>query len=255
MVSRRNLLKSIGVAGGLVSISGCLEEDIEEPATDISNFDLIPPIDGEEKLLDYSISELRDSQLSGGVGVDGIPSIDNPTFGTANDYQEDLFTDDIVFGVEMNGVAKAYPRIILGHHEIVNDSFDGENVSITYCPLTGTPIGFKRDEFEFGVSGQLVNSNLIMWDRETETRWPQMLSVGMEGPLENEFLEEFRIVWTSWENWVSKYPDTEVLLTPDNLSEIMLKTHMGHINTVQDIIHLMEHLFFHHCKKIIDLKT
>ena len=100
---------------------------------------------------------------------------------------------------------------MLVYHEIVNDMFGDEPVAITYCPLTGTAQGFERGETTFGVSGDLVNSNLIMYDRGTGTRWPQLVATGTEGPLEGESLAEFRVIWTSWGNWQRAHPDTQIL--------------------------------------------
>jgi hypothetical protein len=159
--------------------------------------------------LAYSLEAFRDEIRAGGPGKDGIPSIDRPRFQPAD--QAGLAPGDRVVGVYHNGVARAYPQRILVWHEIVNDELGGEAVSITYCPLTGTALGFKRGSTELGVSGRLVNSNLIMYDRATDSEWPQILGVAIDGPLEGHGLEEFRVVWTTWERWQARYPDSEVL--------------------------------------------
>jgi hypothetical protein len=119
---------------------------------------------------------------------------------------------DPVFGVARNGEAKAYPQHMLVWHEIVNDHIDEEPIAVTYCPLTGTVQGFERGEVEFGVSGLLLNSNLVMYDRSTESHWPQMLAVALTGPYKGEELVEFDITWTTWKRWSSVYPNTLVLL-------------------------------------------
>lgn len=170
-----------------------------------------PPTQTEDPGLAYLIEQLSDAAISGGVPLDGIPAIDSPQFEAAAQAADALQPDDVVFGVAMNGEAKAYPRRVLVWHEIVNDRIGGENVSVTYCPLTGTTIGFKRGDTTFGVSGDLVNSNLIMYDRETESRWPQMLGTAISGPLKGQSLERFRVIWTSWESWQALYPETRVL--------------------------------------------
>jgi hypothetical protein len=110
----------------------------------------------------------------------------------------------------------AYPQRILVWHEIANETIQDEKVSITYCPLTGTAIGFKgkvtpSSVSTFGVSGKLVNSNLIMYDRTTDSRWPQILGKAIEGAARGTKLEEFQIVWTTWEKWKAKHPETNVL--------------------------------------------
>lgn len=170
-----------------------------------------PPTQNTILALPYPIERLADAAVSGGVPKDGIPAIDNPQFETAKQADDFLRPDDIVFGVIINGEAKAYPRSVLVWHEIVNDRLGGENVSVTYCPLTGTAIGFKRGDTTFGVSGSLVNSNLIMYDRATDSRWPQMLGTAISGPLKGRSLDRFRVVWTSWKQWQQQHPDTRVL--------------------------------------------
>ena len=138
---------------------------------------------------------------------DGIPSIDEPEF----DDGENVDDDDPVFGVVMDGEARAYPQDILAQHEIVNDTVGGKNVAVTYCPLTGTAIGYERGGTTFGVSGDLVNSNLIMYDRATETRYPQILGVGTDGANEGRSLVEFDVTWTTWERWREEHPESPVL--------------------------------------------
>ncbi|MDZ7687894.1 MAG: DUF3179 domain-containing protein [Halobacteriales archaeon] len=138
---------------------------------------------------------------------DGIPSIDEPEFDDGGNVDD----GDPVFGVVMDGEARAYPQDILAQHEIVNDTVAGKNVAVTYCPLTGTVIGYERGGTTFGVSGDLVNSNLIMYDRTTETRYPQILGVGTEGANRGRSLVEFDVTWTTWERWRDEYPDSPVL--------------------------------------------
>ncbi|MBD3895687.1 DUF3179 domain-containing protein [Halomonas sp. ML-15] len=157
----------------------------------------------------YSIEEFQEAIRSGGPGKDGIPSIDRPRFVSAS--QATLSEGDKVIGVYHRGQARAYPQRILVWHEIVNDEVGGDSLSITYCPLTGTALGFKRGETEFGVSGKLVNSNLIMYDRATDSEWPQILGVAIDGPMVDQGLEEFRVFWTTWGAWQERHPETEVL--------------------------------------------
>lgn len=87
-----------------------------------------------------------------------------------------------MFGLVRDGEVRAYPLEVLVHHEIVNDRIGGEGVAITYCPLTGTVQGFLRGDVEFGVSGDLLNNNLVMYDRATESLWPQLPAVAVDGP-------------------------------------------------------------------------
>lgn len=161
--------------------------------------------------VEYEFEELRDEVRDGGPPKDGIPSIDEPTFWDAEEADGELDDRDVVFGLVRNGEVKAYPQKILAQHEIVNDLAGDEAVSVTYCPLTGTAMGFRRGETTFGVSGDLVNNNLIMYDRETDSRWPQVLGTAISGEFEGESLQEFRLVWTRWEEWKAVHPDTVVL--------------------------------------------
>ena len=160
--------------------------------------------------------KLRDLSQSGGPAKDGIPSIDEPQFVGADavDFLEDT---DIVFGVVRDSVAKAYPQMILAQHEIVNDTLAGTPVAVTYCPLTGTAMGFYRGSTTFGVSGRLINNNLVMYDRATEAWWPQILGTAIPGPWNEDpqvrSLREFRVVWTDWSSWRERHPDTRVLST------------------------------------------
>ncbi len=86
-------------------------------------------------------------------------------------------------------------------------------LSTTYCPLTGTALGFERGDTTLGVSGQLVNSNLFLYDRATESLWPQILSTAVSGPLKGHSLKGVPVVWTTWSQWKSLHPDTTVLST------------------------------------------
>ena len=127
-----------------------------------------------------------DKIKGGGPPKDGIPSIDNPNFAeiTGSQFVSD---SDIVIGLEINGDARAYPLFILVWHEIVNDSVGGTPVAVTYCPLCYTNQVFERiidgNEVEFGTSGKLYQSNLLMYDRWTESYWSQGLGLAVTGEL------------------------------------------------------------------------
>lgn len=114
-----------------------------------------------------------------------IPAIDDPKFTTtvlAGDWIKAL---EPVISLEINGEAKAYPLQILTWHEIVNDNLGGEPVLVTFCPLCNSALAFERTlngiVHDFGVSGNLRNSDLIMWDRQTETWWQQFTGEGILG--------------------------------------------------------------------------
>ncbi|KTG11522.1 hypothetical protein AUR64_03185 [Haloprofundus marisrubri] len=210
--TRRDVLRWTGGLG-LAALGGCLgsahRDDASADRSVSSDDESLPPTTERPLYLGHGLESLRNNVVSGGVSKDGIPSIDRPVFSAAD--ASSLGDGDPVFGLVRNGDARAYPQRVLVWHEIVNDSVGGDPVAVTYCPLTGTAQGFERGPAEFGVSGRLVNSNLVMYDRATDSRWPQMLATAIEGALEGESLHEFRLVWTTWKNWRDAYPNTRVL--------------------------------------------
>jgi hypothetical protein len=154
---------------------------------------------------------LRENVVSGGPGKDGIPSIDDPSFEPVDEVGDRLLDDAPVFGVEIDGQAKAYPQYVLVWHEIANDVVGDVPIAMTYCPLTGTAMAFERGGVEFGVSGNLVNSNLVMYDRATDSRWPQVLGTAIEGEHRGASLREHPTTWTTWSAWKAAHPDGLVL--------------------------------------------
>ena len=157
-----------------------------------------------------------DKIKSGGPPPDGIPSIDDPKF-TKADNENHVADSDIVLGLEINGEAKAYPLSILVWHEIVNDNVGGVPVAVTYCPLCFTNQVFERvlngQSVEFGTSGKLYNSNLVMYDRMTGTYWSQGLGLGIKGELTGQSLNIIPFDVITWGDWKKLYPDTVVLTT------------------------------------------
>ena len=154
-------------------------------------------------------SVINKNMQSGGPPKDGIPSIDNPKYVSASEADKTLTPTDKVFGINYNGDIKAFPQSIMYWHEIVNEEIAGEKVSITYCPLTGSVIGFTGKEL--GVSGKLYNSNLVMYDRASDSDIPQMLQTAVNGPTVGEALTNVHVYVTTWEQWKKKYPTTLVL--------------------------------------------
>ncbi len=224
--SRRAFLGTVGAA----AIAGCFAEespgprggagdgsdsDSETPAsTSTPDPDDGPPVAEETYYVPYDVGVLRSMATMTDVHQDGIPSIDDPTFTDADGISDgtlDLDDGDVVFGVERGGVAKAYPQRVVVYHEIVNDELAGVPIALTYCPLTGTAQGFERGGTTFGVSGRLINSNLVLFDRGTETWWPQILGYGLSPPFAGVSLREFRVIWTTWRRWRTAHPDTLVM--------------------------------------------
>jgi hypothetical protein len=152
--------------------------------------------------------------LSGGPPKDGIPAIDKPIFIAASKAKS-IRDDERILGITRNGVSKAYPIRIMNWHEIVNDSFKGEAITVTYCPLCGSGMAFKAQvtgkPLQFGVSGLLYNSDVLLFDRETESLWSQILSKAISGPMKGKVLTDIPIDHTSWADWRKQHPDTLLL--------------------------------------------
>ena len=170
-----------------------------------------PPLSGTGLPVEWELETLREAVVAGGPPKDGIPSIDDPQFSSAAAADDRLAPDDVVFGLVRGDDVRAYPQYVMVWHEICNDVVGGDRVSVTYCPLTGTAMGFERGATTFGVSGSLVNNNLIMYDRASDSRWPQVLATAIEGPFAGRSLREFRLDWTTWERWRTAHPETRVL--------------------------------------------
>lgn len=157
------------------------------------------------------LSELR----SGGPPKDGIPSIDNPKFISASEAEKFLKSDDSVLGLDYKGIARVYPHRIMNWHEIVNDTVAGDPILVTYCPLCFTGIAFERridgSQTSFGVSGKLYKSNLVMYDRATETLWNQLGGEAIIGEHLGKKLKQIPLETITWEDWKKKHPNTEVL--------------------------------------------
>lgn len=156
-----------------------------------------------------------DELVQGCPGMDCIPSLDDPSFVTAEDADEWLADSDVVMGVEIGGETKAYPLRILERHEIVNDVVGGEPVAVTYCPLCRSGVVHSRElegrNLTFGVSGMLRDANLVMYDRQTETYWSQIGGWAIIGPLVPARLELLPAAVVRWEDWYRGHPETEVL--------------------------------------------
>ena len=154
--------------------------------------------------------------LAGGPPRDGIPAIDEPRFVTAH-AASFLKGEDRILGLRLNGVTRAYPVAILNWHEIVNDRLAGEPVTVTYCPLCGTGIAYRAmatgQTLTFGVSGLLYNSDMLLYDRNTESLWSQIMHQSISGPMKSMQLEAIPLQHTRWSDWKRRYPRTEVLST------------------------------------------
>ncbi len=159
-----------------------------------------------------------DTVLQGCGARDCIPSIDEPTF-LAVGQVDFLAHDDLVLVVEIADQIRAYPTRILDVHEIVNDRFGDLPVVVTYCPLCGSGLAFVSriggEEVAFGVSGLLHNSDLIMYDRSSNSLWQQISGEAIAGPRRGDLLEDIPLTMASWGEFSANRPDARVLAPPD----------------------------------------
>ena len=155
--------------------------------------------------------------FDGGPGKDGIPSIDSPIFLEGNSVEAKVYMndDDLVVGIVKGNVAKAYPHRILDWHEVVNDDVFGDKITISYCPLTGTAFGWESlvdDKFtEFGVSGLLYNTNLILYDRNSDSYWSQLKLECVNGEFVGSNPKVVNVIETTWGLWKEMFPNTKIL--------------------------------------------
>ncbi len=177
--------------------------------------------------------------LSGGPPKDGIPSIDNPKFVSAEEANKFVRDDELVLGINLNGDKRAYPFQILVWHEIVNDIVNNNPVAVTYCPLCGTGIAYERtinnEPVEFGVSGLLYNSDLVMYDRKTDTLWDQVTGRAIIGELTGMRLKQVPIDTVTWEDWKKLHPDTKVLSRETGFIRSYGRTPYGDYDTSRSI--------------------
>jgi thiol-disulfide isomerase/thioredoxin len=153
--------------------------------------------------------------LSGGPPKDGIPAIDTPSYVSVEDADTWLGDQEPVILLRIGDAARAYPLQILMWHEIVNDELNGNPVVVSFCPLCNTAIAFDRhlDDrvLDFGTTGRLRFSNLIMYDRQTETWWQQATGEGIVGEYTGRELSFIPANIVSWADFRESYPEADVL--------------------------------------------
>ena len=153
-----------------------------------------------------------DEIVWGGVEQDGIPPLRYPKMKSAADasYIEDTH---IVFGIYINGIARAYPQRILAWHEFFVDDFNDSPIAGVYCTLCGTMIAYNMEEHELGTSGFLYRSNKLMYDKRTQSLWSTIEGKPVVGPLIDKGIEllTYPVVTTTWGEWEKQHPETEVL--------------------------------------------
>lgn len=155
--------------------------------------------------------------VDGGPGKDGIPSIDQPKFidVAAADQSGTYDLSGLGISLTIGQITRFYPFQILVWHEIVNDTVDGRPVAVTYCPLCGTGLVYDRtidgQAVEFGVSGKLYQSDLLMYDRKTDSLWTQIEGRAVVGPLVGQRLTLLDAQNITWSEFRAKYPDGQIL--------------------------------------------
>ncbi|MCH8901913.1 MAG: DUF3179 domain-containing protein, partial [Chloroflexi bacterium] len=158
--------------------------------------------------------EPRDVSIYTLLPKDGIRSIDDPRFVSAAEAT-DMADHEFVIGVSIDGDTRAYSINVLSRHEIVNDVVGGVPIAITYCPLCFTGIVYDRrvagETLEFGVSGKLVMNDLVMYDRQSNSLWQQILGEGIDGRYKGTRLTLVPATQTTWAQWRAIHPDTLVL--------------------------------------------
>ena len=156
------------------------------------------------------VEEIR----SGGPPKDGIPALLNPKFVNT---EEAVFLKDTdrVIGMVVNKDVKAYPIRILNWHEIVNDEINGKKIIVSFCPLCGTAMVFESQIegklYTFGVSGLLYNSDVLMYDHQTESLWSQIKMKAVTGAMAGTSLKLMASEVTTWKDWKTRYPRSQVL--------------------------------------------
>lgn len=188
-----------------------------EPTVDES---LVRRWQGEGWETDFSkVAANLDNILSGGPPRDGIPSIDDPKFVAVDSAEVDLVDREPVINLEVNGEAKAYPLRVMMWHEIANDSIGGVPVAVTFCPLCNAAIVFDAtvdgQQLEFGTTGKLRNSDLVMYDRTTQSWWQQFSGDAIVGEFAGKELKMLPSRLDSWARFKAEHPDGQVLV-PNN---------------------------------------
>ena len=176
-----------------------------------------PPAGAESEFsTDFSKHSVPYSEiLSGGPPKDGIPAIDEPQFVSIEEADAWLEPQEPVVLVQVEDDARAYPIQILMWHEIVNDTVGGVPVTVTFCPLCNTGVAFEQtfegQVLDFGTTGRLRFSNLVMYDRQTETWWQQATGEGIAGEFTGRQLTFVPASMISWADFKATYPDGTVL--------------------------------------------
>jgi len=198
---RRLILATVLVALPTVSsaqLSTQLQNSPEWPKTDFTRISVSP-----------------DSIFSGGPPKDGIPAVDEPAYVSQADADEWLAPTEPVIALDVGGKARAYPIQILMWHEIANDELGGVPVSVTFCPLCNAAMVFDRrvgdKVLDFGTTGRLRKSDMVMYDRQTESWWQQFTGTGIIGEMMDVTLKRVPATIVAWSTFKEAHPEGDVL--------------------------------------------
>ena len=197
---------ALGLAGLLLASCGGDGSGVDQP----------PAATAGEWSTDFSNHSVPlDEFIGGGPPKDGIPSIDDPKFVSTGEADDWLSDGEPLAVLEVGGETRLYPIQILVWHEIVNDEIGGEPVAVTYCPLCNSTVAFERtvdgEVLDFGTTGQLRKSDLVMFDRQTESWWQQLTAEAVVGEYTGTGLEVLPTGILSWAEARRTYPDAPVL--------------------------------------------
>ncbi len=171
--------------------------------------------DFSKRVIDYA--DIR----SGGPPKDGIPALDSPTYESIEEAVDWLTETSPVIVYETEGVARAYPLAILTWHEIVNDTLNDRPITVTFCPLCNASIVFDRrvgeEILDFGTTGNLRNSDLVMYDRQTESWWQQFTGQAIVGEYSTTQLNFLASQVLSFGEFQHLFPSGDVLARPLDL--------------------------------------
>jgi hypothetical protein len=210
----------IGGAAHAVEDSRVAQPEPAAPAADAPKAPL--PIEQDPtKLYGFKVTRQQvapEKIIAGGPGRDGIHAVDSPTF-AGPEAADAIGPETPVLGVSIGGDARAYLSPILEYHQVVNDSVGGVPIAVSYDPLTGAPLAWKRSidgrTLRFGVSGLLYNSGFVLYDHETESLWSQFDGRAIAGPLAGKTLEAVPLRQLDFGSWLAREPKTRILIPPD----------------------------------------
>jgi hypothetical protein len=196
---------------------------------------------------DTTLHTVQLDELTMAVAKDALPTLDFPKFITKNDPAFNFYEHEPVIEISYNGESKAYPLSLLTMFELSNDSIGGEQVMITYCPMCNSAMVFnrkvKRDSkdylLHFGISGLLMHNDMIMYDKETNSWWEQLMGEAIVGELAGTELKMMRALIISVKDYFDRYPQGKIL-SPEDLYLISSETghrpfhHLNHDNNHLD---------------------